>query len=169
MKKNKIQKLETEGAIFSTDKKYRYALYRHWDSTKEKLLLIGLNPSKANATHNDPTIRRCIGFAERWGYGSVYVANLFAFCATDPKDLLKEKKPVGKFNNQWLSLLIKHVDCTTLIYGNHGAHMDQAAKLLTKFKADWHCIKTTKKQHPYHPLYASYTDKPILYPIPDPN
>jgi len=143
-KRNKIEKLEIEGAIFSVDKRYRYALYRSFDPAKKKLLMIGLNPSKANKLHNDPTIRRCIGFAKGWNFGALYVANLFAFCATHPKDLFEEEKPIGPFNNQWLSALIEHVDCVVLMYGNQGAYMHQAKQLLSNYEVPWYCIKMTK-------------------------
>ena len=66
-------------ANFSKDRTYRYRLSRTWDESKPSVLFIGLNPSTADEKTNDPTIRRLIGFARRWGFGSMYVCNLFAF------------------------------------------------------------------------------------------
>lgn len=79
-------------AIFSTCGKYRYALGRMWtpathhDRTKV-LVVIGLNPSTADERQDDPTIRRCISFAKAWGHHGLTMLNLFAFRATDPKDM----------------------------------------------------------------------------------
>ena len=75
------------GAIFSSCRKYRYALWRNWDETKPCVMIIGLNPSTADENENDPTITRCINFAKSWGYGGVCVTNLFAYCATVPSDM----------------------------------------------------------------------------------
>ena len=76
------------GAIFSSCRKYRYALWRNWDESKPRPMIIGLNPSTADEKENDPTIVRCINFAKSWGYGGVYVANLFAFRATLPIEMM---------------------------------------------------------------------------------
>jgi hypothetical protein len=63
-----------------------------------------LNPSTADGKEDDPTIRRCIGFAKSWGNGSLEVVNLFGFRATDPKELLEVKDPIGPENNIWIGL-----------------------------------------------------------------
>lgn len=85
-------------AIISEDEKYRYQLSRCWDETKPRILFIMLNPSTADANIDDPTIRRVISFAKSWGYGGVYVGNLFAFRSTDPKGLKQIADPVGENN-----------------------------------------------------------------------
>lgn len=87
------------GANFSRCRRFRYALWREWDATLPAVMLIGLNPSTADANHNDPTIRRCIGFARDWGFGGVRVLNLFAFRATYPDDLKAAADPVGPRND----------------------------------------------------------------------
>lgn len=74
-------------AIFSEDRMHRYVLIREWDLNKPSLMIISLNPSTANEKINDPTIRRCIGFAKQWEFGKLFVTNLFSFRATSPKDL----------------------------------------------------------------------------------
>ena len=65
-------------------------------------MIIGLNPSTADEKENDPTIVRCINFAKSWGYGGVCVANLFAFRATLPIEMMASKDPIGKENDVWL-------------------------------------------------------------------
>jgi hypothetical protein len=75
-------------AVFDETGSYRYLLGREWEGTGEAVGFIMLNPSTADAMTNDPTIRRCIGFARAWGYGSLWVGNLFAYRSRDPKRLL---------------------------------------------------------------------------------
>ena len=77
------------GAIFSSDRIFRYILWRTWNEQNGHLMVIGLNPSTADETQDDPTIRRCVGFARQWGYGGLYMLNLFAYRATDPSELMK--------------------------------------------------------------------------------
>ena len=86
-------------AIISKDKIYRYKLSRTWDSTKPTILFIGLNPSIADENIDDQTITRCINFAKDWGYGTLLMANLFAFRSTYPKDIYLIDDPIGKDND----------------------------------------------------------------------
>lgn len=149
-------------AIFSDNRKYRYVLIREWDNNKPSLMVISLNPSTADEKKNDPTIRRCIGFAKKWGYGKLFVTNLFAFRATNPKDLFDSKNPVGKNNDYWLKRLSKKVDRIVLAYGNHGKFKDRHNEILKIIKTPY-CIKKSKNDMPMHPLYLKYTDGPIKY------
>lgn len=74
-------------AILSQDRKYRYVLSRIWDESKPMVVIIGLNPSTADEKDDDNTITKCINFAKQWGYGGLYMLNLFAFRATSPSDM----------------------------------------------------------------------------------
>lgn len=78
---------ENNGAHFSECRKYRFALWRIWDRTKPAVMFIGLNPSTANEASDDPTIRRVISFARKWGHGGVYMMNCFPFVSADPSVL----------------------------------------------------------------------------------
>lgn len=75
------------GASLSADGIYRWTLRRWWANGPTATFVM-LNPSTADATQDDPTIRRCIGFAKRMGCGSLLVVNLFARRATNPRDLI---------------------------------------------------------------------------------
>src|SRR4029077_5114543 len=88
-------------AEFSHCRRYRFALWRRWDSGPQ-VLFVMLNPSTADETTDDPTIRRCIGFARTWGFGSLAGANLFAFRTLKPRQLRPASEPIGAGNDDWL-------------------------------------------------------------------
>lgn len=85
-----------------TKRSYRYRLFRTWDSARAPLMIVGLNPSTATDTKDDPTIRRCIAFAQMWGFGGLVMTNAFAYRSTDPKGLLGTPDPVGHENDDYL-------------------------------------------------------------------
>jgi hypothetical protein len=85
------------GAKLSVDGLYRYRLWRRWANGRT-CVFVGINPSTADATNDDPTIRKCIGFAERWGFGAIEMVNLFAFRSTDQRLLEDLKDPEGPEN-----------------------------------------------------------------------
>jgi hypothetical protein len=92
-------------AVFSPDRAYRYLLRRTWQPDTEPMLFLMLNPSTADALTDDQTIRRCVHYARRQGYGGVSVANLCAWRATDPRALVDHPDPVGPLNWQVLTTL----------------------------------------------------------------
>jgi hypothetical protein len=93
---------EPSGATFDPTGAYRYALWRVWDGNRPPLVFVMLNPSIADAERDDPTIRRCLGFACAWGYGALTVVNLFALRATCPHTLRRAADPVGPDNDEHL-------------------------------------------------------------------
>ena len=148
-------------AEFSACRKYRFALWRTWDEKKPYALIIGLNPSTADEIKNDPTITRCINFAKSWGYGGVCVANLFAYRATIPKDMMRVKKPIGTENDAWLSQLAKNAGIVVAAWGNDGSHLGRAEEI-KKMLPNLHYIKMNKSGEPAHPLYLRSELKPAL-------
>jgi hypothetical protein len=150
------------GAVFSRDERYRYGLWRNWNPSLGKVLFIGLNPSTADHQQNDPTIRRCIAFAQHWDYGGMLVGNLFAYRATRPVDLRKASKPVGPDNEQWLLKMAAAAKLIIACWGNDGSYLSQdqsIQKLLPKL----HCLKLNATGAPAHPLYLRKTLKPVPY------
>jgi hypothetical protein len=83
------------GCVLSPDGLYRYLLWRTWNPKANTMVWLMLNPSTADAMNDDPTIRRCIGFAQREGCGSIQVLNLYALRATKPKHLFDHPDPEG--------------------------------------------------------------------------
>ena len=90
----------TKGARFSECRVWRYALWRTWDPARAPLVFVGLNPSTADETQDDPTIRRCLGFARDFGCGGLHMLNIFAFRATNPDELRRTDDPVGPDNER---------------------------------------------------------------------
>lgn len=157
------------GARISTDGRYRWVLWRTWDDTKPALGWIMLNPSTADHREDDPTIRRCIGFAKRDGYGGIRVANLFGLRATDPRALLDADDPIGRdtigagslnadgsphYYDPW-SHLIFAVSDVVLAWGALDPSLrGRAAEVAADPWPDKFCLGTTKYGHPRHPLYV---------------
>ena len=140
------------GAEFSDCGAYRYRLTRTWDAERPRIAFIGLNPSTADATQDDPTIRRIVSFARDWGYGGVDMLNLFAFRATDPRDMKAAADPVGPENDRTLVAVAGQSDVTVAAWGVHGAHQGREARIAGAL-GDLSCLGTTQAGHPRHPLY----------------
>ena len=140
-------------AGFSDCRRYRYWLSRWWDERREPLVVIGLNPSTADETADDPTIRRCIGYAKAWGHGGLVMLNLFAFRATDPRDMRAATDPVGPANDVTLTTQTegRRVLCA---WGAHGGHLNRARRVAHLLAGrDLVCLGRTKDGYPKHPLY----------------
>lgn len=108
--------LDPDTAVFSRCQTYRYTLRREWGSGPCIAWLM-LNPSTADYTHNDPTIRKCIGFSKRWGYGRLIVLNLFALRSTDPRALALHPDPVGPKNDRHIAEAIVEADQIVCAWG----------------------------------------------------
>lgn len=154
------------GANFSRCKRYRYALARTWDTNKPQLMIIGLNPSTADHKQDDPTIRRCINFAKNWGYGSVVIANLFAFRATYPKELLASEEPIGPANDRWLKRLASQSDLILAAWGNDGSFQNRSSIIRKRFK-NLYCLEINASGEPAHPLYQPNSAKHKPYSVTD--
>lgn len=155
-------------AVISDCGRYRYELIRRWGNDP-MLEFIMLNPSTADANKDDPTIRRCIGFAKRWGYGALVVRNLYAYRATSPTILAAADDPIGPLNAAYLGNNIAH--CTVVAWGANPA----VAGWLQGYPYDitkslrrprFVCLGLTTKGHPRHPLYIPSSFSPIEWTSP---
>ena len=145
-----------KGAILSRNRLYRYVLWREWDTSKGTCVFIGLNPSTANETEDDPTLRRCVNFAKDWGYGKCVIINLFAYRTTNPDELKKQDKPVGYKNNHHIKTESVNAAMVVAAWGNHGFFHKRDEKVLKLLKdIRLKCFKLTSKGQPVHPLYQS--------------
>lgn len=145
-------------AVISEDGRYRYTLDRGWDVGVGNVLWVMLNPSTADEGKDDPTIRKCIGFSQRWGFKSLRVVNLFAFRATKPADLRRADDAVGPRNASVLRDAILENEAIVAAWGFHGAKTQQAAYLRPLLVARGAvCLGLTASGQPNHPLMLSYT------------
>lgn len=153
----------TGGAVFSEDRKYRYYLWRQWDETKPTIVFIGLNPSTANESKNDPTIRRVINFARDWGYGKIYMMNLFALVSPYPKYLIDCVDPVGE-NDSYLFDKCEGND-VLFAWGSFKAAKDRA-KYVSSLLPKAICLGLNSDGSPKHPLYIPSNTQPIIFNTP---
>jgi hypothetical protein len=151
-------------ALISDCGRYRYWLTRCWDAEARQACFIMLNPSVADASVDDPTIRRCVGFARAWGCGGVRVVNLFAYRATRPGDMRAADDPVGPENDRHLLDAARGCHPVVAAWGVHGGHRNRdgaAAGLLLSAGVTVQCLGTTRDGRPRHPLYVP-ADQPLV-------
>jgi hypothetical protein len=142
------------GAVFSPCDRYRYALWRLWDTGRPPLLVVGLNPSTADARRNDPTVRRCLGYAGDWGWGGLLVANLFAYRATHPAALRRTEDPEGVENDHWLHWLAGHAGQILVAWGNGGRYRERGRAVRAALPQPLFHLGLTQLGEPRHPLYV---------------
>jgi len=146
-------------AVISPCHRYRWWLERRWDPQRPRLLFIGLNPSRADGLREDPTLRRLVGFARGWGFGTLEVMNLFGRIAASPALLRRCEDPVGTPNDGWIRsrLRAQRAPVVWLGWGNEGAWRGrdrEVLALLENGRATLACVGHTGAGHPRHPLYC---------------
>jgi hypothetical protein len=151
-----------DNAVISACGMYRYLLTRQVGPGQRKATFVMLNPSTADATNDDPTIRRCLGFARSWDCGRLDVLNLFAVRSTEPAGMKRADDPVGPENRKWFDLTLG-ARCEGLLvcaWGVHGGHMGQDRAVLgwlEGYGIEPMALGLTKEGHPRHPLYLPYS------------
>jgi hypothetical protein len=133
---------------------YRYLLSRRWGPGAPALFVM-LNPSTADDTSDDPTIRRCIGFARRWGAPAVEVVNLYALRATRPRDLFAHAAPVGPDNDAAIADAAARAAAIVVAWGAHGARDAARVRCVVGLLGARRlaCLGTSRGGEPRHPLY----------------
>ena len=152
-----------KGAIFSNCRKYRYALWRIWDKSKMAVMFIGLNPSTANENIDDPTIRRVKKFAFDWGYGGVYMVNLFAYVTTNPQEL-KNSRGVLSGNDEWIWTTASKCDKIIFAWGSFKEAKEEGEKIMKIFKGYGYVLAINRDGSPRHPLYVKKNVELIKIP-----
>lgn len=158
-------------AIISPCGNYRYVLRRKIPQVLrwvKPILFIMLNPSTADADTNDPTIRRCIAFAERDGFTDLTVVNLFALRATDPNALLSLEDPIGPDNDLYLTQEIaKHkggIGTIVCAWGGKFIARKRGSRVLDWIGPTAMCLGVTQAHAPRHPLYLKADTEFRSYP-----
>jgi hypothetical protein len=162
--------------IFSPCRKYRYTLWREWwndfwfddiepgeacaGNQFKYVQFIGLNPSTADETKDDHTIRRCRAFAKSWGYGAMCMTNLFAWRETDSKLLPAVAHPIGAENDKWLQEIAKGAGVVVAAWGTKGDLLNRCQHVST-LVSNLFCLRKTAEGFPEHPLYLPKTLTPI--------
>lgn len=155
--------MEPGGAMFSFCERYRYLLWRVWDTTLPMWTFGMLNPSTADDLILDPTIRRCVEFAKAGGAGGLIVWNLFAWRATDPAAMKMRPDPIGPLNNLAIVNAVRDAALTVAAWGMHGSFLNRESEVrgfLNMLKVPLHAMTFTKDGHPRHPLYLPARLKP---------
>lgn len=150
-------------AVISEDERYRYLLQREWPRTMFEqtriVCWVMLNPSTADATEDDPTIRRCAGYSMSWGFSGFDVVNLCAFRATDPKAMLAltRSERTGPDNQGHVWQAMMRASAVVFAWGAHGDDLVEEVTIVVDLAlAANHravCLGVTKTGQPRHPLY----------------
>jgi hypothetical protein len=158
----------TAGAMFSPCREFRYHLHRIWDHSRPTALFIMLNPSTADEFKLDPTVTRCMKFAERWNAGGFEVLNLFAYRATDPRNLKVAGYPVGPMNDEVISeRVFAHRDRRVIVaWGANVRGLERPTNVLRIIRdegATPFALALTADGIPRHPLYLRADAMPKIF------
>ena len=162
------RKLKRSGAVISKNDIYRYRLTREIGPSSNAVMFLMLNPSTADENQDDPTIRRCIGFARSWRFGWMHVTNLSPLRATDPKELRAqglESPKVRKRNMEAVLQTASKSDMIVAAWGDKGVWENRASKMLKAMKHyghDVYCLQLTRKNQPRHPQGVKGNRRPML-------
>lgn len=155
------------GALLSECGKFRYRLWRRWDAELQPLGFVMLNPSTADATDDDQTIRKCVGFAKRLGYGAIEVVNLYAYRATKPKDLRAAGYPVGPDNDTHIEWVAAHTGGKMICaWGSNAkglARPDEVLKSLRAWGVAPLALQINDGGIPAHPVMLPYACVPTHF------
>lgn len=151
-------------AVMSDCGRYRYRLTRSWDENRGRLTFVMLNPSTADASVDDPTIRRCMGFAHDLGLGRIDVVNLYPWRATDPRDL---QRAAGRWDvvqreerDRWiLSTLAGSNTAPIAAWGGHRMARAEVVSVV-RLAPRWMALGSTMSGAPRHPLYLPRSARP---------
>jgi hypothetical protein len=153
------------GAIFDATGNYRYTLWRSWRKQGKRVAFIMLNPSTADALKDDPTIRRCMAFAQVWGYASVEVVNLFAYRTPHPSNLKEVDDPIGTDNDAYLLQASQRSHTLIYAWGNWGSLLERDRQVQDLLQGlDIGCLGVNRNGQPRHPLYLPRTTRIISFP-----
>ena len=156
--------LISSGAEFSSDRRYRYTLWRAW-GLGQRACFILLNPSTADESTNDPTIERCERRARMWGYAGLEVLNVFAFRSTDPAGLLRVDDPVGPDNDSAIGRVAGSSAVVICGWGGHGTLLGRGRAVLNLLSGTpLYALRINAATgEPGHPLYLPYSAMPQPY------
>lgn len=142
-------------AVFDGSGEYRYQLDRRWQDGPN-VAFVMLNPSRADAHCDDPTLRACLQFAQRWRFGSLTVVNLFGYRTPHPKVLTQVRDPIGAENDAYVKAAASRAERVVLAWGNWGGLKRRDRAILSQlepYSEKLHYLQLNRSGHPRHPLY----------------
>lgn len=155
-------------ALIDESKKYRYQFTCEWNDGGRYVTFIMLNPSVGNQTQPDPTLRKCISYAKKWGYDGIKVANLFAYISTDPTALKDIDDPVGPENDHHILEMVRESEQVIVAWGQalpspiKTRRIQETLHLLREH--DSYCLeRTVRGNYPKHPLFLKGDLIPVIY------
>lgn len=152
------------GALFSPCRRWRYMLWRRWDERRGVCAFVCLNPSTADETKDDPTVRRCVNYAKSWGYGALWMLNAYAFRATHPQEMkMQGVGAIGVRNDEYLHAAAVNSNLVVAAWGSHiDSFREQAIlRMFRRAKRPMHVLGLTLQGHPKHPLYLRADLRPM--------
>jgi hypothetical protein len=165
----------SKGAVFSPDDefvmlnartgRFRYALWRIWSPARPPLMVIGLNPSRADETRDDHTIRRCVNFATTWGFGGLLMGNIFAFRSTYTSNLLMATDRIGPDNDLWLGRMRERAGMVLAAWGNTAVIDAERLGSIRNMFPSLHCLGVTQSGFPKHPARVRNDLQPIRWEV----
>lgn len=155
----------SRSAELSPGGQYRYLLTRTLLFGHGACTFVMLNPSTADGLEDDPTIRRCLGFIQDWGFHQLRVVNLFAWRATYPKDMLKQLDPIGPDGDGWILRACEDADMIVCAWGAQSqrvvrARAEQVQTLLRDQGMQLHHLGMAGNGQPRHPLFLERATQP---------
>lgn len=153
-------------AVFSACGRYRYELHRAPWGNGPRLWVCAANPSVATDEKDDATVRKIIGFAKRWGYGSISLTNLFAYVSTDPAGMYAQEDPVGPANDEHIAGLALSRRDVWCAWGGIGSHRDRdraVMQIIRDCGCEAFCIGVTADGFPKHPCRPGYDSPRMPY------
>lgn len=155
-------------ALLSPCGEYRYTLERWWnDQRRDNLVVVGLNPSTADAMQDDPTIRRCVDFADQLGFGGLVMLNAYAYRSTYPEALADVIDPVGPENDRYIASVLAGVPWAICAWSDHGTGRAQAVlRIFEEMGCEPRVFGLTQRGAPRHPLYLPRSARPERWGAP---
>lgn len=158
----------SRGADLSPCGHYRYQLTRALPTGAGVCVFVMLNPSTADGLKDDNTIRRCLGFVQGWGFRELRVVNLFAWRATQPRDMLNQLDPVGPDGDGWILRATADSALTVAAWGAHGSptvrrRADHVRALMLEHGRAAHHLGLSKAGHPKHPLFLEGSSQTVRW------
>lgn len=155
-------------AAISACGRYRYRLDREWDPERGRIYVCLINPSTADASEDDATLRGLVARSKKLGFGSVAVWNAFAIRSSNPADIYAADDPVGPQNDEYTKAILsecreRNAQCL-VGWSRHGKHLARADWIVSTANTlgvSLSCLAVNADGSPRHPLYVKH-DAPLI-------